>query len=388
MNYSYPTTGRLDVVDALRGFAIASILVLHNLEHFDFAFFPDYLPDWLKTIDSYFWDTMFFLFGGKSYSIFALLFGFTFFIQDSHQAAKGNDFRGRFAWRLLLLLGFSAVNSVFYQGDILTFFAVFGLLLIPVCRLSDRWVFAIMLFLLLQPYELGSLIALGVNPDATYHMTNCGAWFARTGEFFAGNSVPAMMKCNLTYGKWTVILWNLENGRFFQIPALFMAGMLIGRRGLFVASEESLKFWKKAVLWGFVAFALCYLLKNCGAEFFARPEMNRIAVKLFGFWSNLGLTVVLIGLFFSLYQNESWRKTLNVFTPLGKMSLTNYVLSSVFGFFVYYGCGLGLYRYTGATMSFIIGLILVIGLWWFCTLYGKNHKHGPLEHIWHKLTWI
>ncbi|MGQ1946961.1 DUF418 domain-containing protein [Geofilum sp. OHC36d9] len=23
-----------------------------------------------------------------------------------------------------------------------------------------------------------------------------------------------------------------------------------------------------------------------------------------------------------------------------------------------------------------------------CVYWGKNHKHGPLESIWHKLTWI
>lgn len=388
MDLKYANTGRLDVVDALRGFAIASILVLHNLEHFDYSFFPEYLPAWLQTIDKYFWDTMFFLFGGKSYSIFALLFGFTFFIQDSHQQLKGNDFRSRFAWRLLWLFLFSVVNSIFFQGDILTFFAVFGLFLIPVCRLSDKWVLAIMIFLLLQPYELGSLIALGVNPDASYHMTNSPFWFHKTHEFFEGASIPAMMRCDLSYGKWAVILWNFENGRMFQMPALFMAGMLLGRRGLFVPSEESRNFWKKAALWGFVAFAVFFLLKNCKAEFFARPEMNRIATKLFGFWSNLGFTALLIGLFVSLYNLDSWKKALDIFAPLGKMSLTNYMFSSVFGFFVYYGCGLGLYKFTGATMSFFIGLILVAGLWWFCTLYGRNHKRGPLEQLWHKLTWI
>ena len=71
---------RLNVVDALRGFAIMAIMLLHNIEHFDFYFFPEYLPSWLKAIDKGIWDTMFFLFGGKAYAIFALLFGLTFYI--------------------------------------------------------------------------------------------------------------------------------------------------------------------------------------------------------------------------------------------------------------------------------------------------------------------
>jgi len=75
---------RLHVVDALRGFAIVSIMLLHNLEHFDFYFFPQNLPVWMKALDKNIWDTMFFLFSGKSYAIFALLFGLTFFIQSDN----------------------------------------------------------------------------------------------------------------------------------------------------------------------------------------------------------------------------------------------------------------------------------------------------------------
>lgn len=87
---------RIEVVDALRGFAIMSIMLLHNIEHFDYYFFPEFFPDWLKALDKIIWDTLFFLFGGKSYAIFALLFGFSFYIQNNNQEQKGKDFRVRF----------------------------------------------------------------------------------------------------------------------------------------------------------------------------------------------------------------------------------------------------------------------------------------------------
>ena len=102
-------SSRLHVVDALRGFAIVSIMLLHNIEHFDFYYEPAGLPSWMVSLDKGIWDTLFFLFGGKSYAIFALLFGLTFFIQSDNQKRKGRDFRGRFAWRLLLLFMFFTV---------------------------------------------------------------------------------------------------------------------------------------------------------------------------------------------------------------------------------------------------------------------------------------
>jgi len=215
-------SSRLHVVDALRGFAIVSIMLLHNIEHFDFYYLPEGLPDWMVSLDKGIWDTLFFLFGGKSYAIFALLFGLTFFIQSDNQAKRGRDFRGRFAWRLLLLLLFGIVNSSFYQGDILTIYAVIGLVLIPVARLEDRIVFWIALFLMLQPYEWLSLFRglqdTGIKPADPVSWS----YFARTGDHITGNSLVKTWIGNLTIGKPAVLYWNWENGRVFQTAsALF-----------------------------------------------------------------------------------------------------------------------------------------------------------------------
>ena len=42
---------RIQVIDALRGFAIVSIMLLHNMEHFDYYFIPADLPAWMTTLD-------------------------------------------------------------------------------------------------------------------------------------------------------------------------------------------------------------------------------------------------------------------------------------------------------------------------------------------------
>lgn len=108
---------------------------------------------------------MFFTFSGKAYCIFALLFGFSFFIQDNSQKQKGKDFRGRFAWRLVLLLFIACINSALFPGEILILYALLGYVLIAVCRLSTRTVTIIAVILLLQPIELGQIIYALINPD-------------------------------------------------------------------------------------------------------------------------------------------------------------------------------------------------------------------------------
>ena len=71
---------RIEVVDALRGFAVMAIILVHNLEHFIFPVYPADSPEWLEVLDQGVLNVVFSLFAGKAYAIFALLFGFTFYI--------------------------------------------------------------------------------------------------------------------------------------------------------------------------------------------------------------------------------------------------------------------------------------------------------------------
>lgn len=82
------TPPRIEVVDALRGFAVMAIILLHNIEHFNYYSFPEETSGWLQSVNSGIWDTMFFLFGGKAYAIFALLFGFTFYLMLASREKK------------------------------------------------------------------------------------------------------------------------------------------------------------------------------------------------------------------------------------------------------------------------------------------------------------
>lgn len=42
---------RIEVVDALRGFAVMAIILVHNVEHFIFPVYPLDSPGWLKVLD-------------------------------------------------------------------------------------------------------------------------------------------------------------------------------------------------------------------------------------------------------------------------------------------------------------------------------------------------
>jgi uncharacterized protein len=381
-------TPRVEVVDALRGFAIMSIMLLHNIEHFDYYNFPEALPEWIKFLDKIIWETLFFLFGGKSYAIFALLFGFSFFIQNDNQQKKGNDFRARFLWRLLLLLGFGVINTVFYEGDILMIYAVLGLVLIPVCKWNDKAVFITAVIFMLQPFEWVKYFYMLLHPEFVPAPNVSDHYFGLMGEYFKSNSFLDYAIGNIRIGRLASVFWSWENGRFFQAPSLFLLGMLIGRKKLFIASIESNLFWKKALQYAITLFIPLFLFKKYLPNIIARKAtMNSLSIIVTS-WSNLAFMIVLVSLFLLIYQKESFHNVFRKFIPFGKMSLTNYIMQSIVGSFIYYRYGLGLIEYTGATYCLLIGIVLFVLQLAFCSWWLKTHKQGPLEYIWHKATWI
>lgn len=379
---------RLHVVDALRGFAIVSIMLLHNIEHFDFYFLPANLPVWMVVLDKWIWDGLFFLFGGKVYAIFALLFGLTFFIQSKNQENKGKDFRGRFAWRLILLFMFGLINSAFYQGDILLIYAVIGFILIPFAKLSNKVVLAIAVFLMLQPYEFYNLIYAVQNPAIELSDPVSWSYFAKTGEYITGSSLIDTLIGNLTIGKTAVLLWNWENGRIFQTASLFMFGMLAGRKSLFEISEKKISLWKNTLFISIFVFIPLFIIKMFHSDWISSGAVNRPFGVIISSYSNMAFMLVLVSGFVLLYQRKFFHKILNIFTSIGKMSLSNYIIQSVIGSFIYYGYGLGLYQYTGATYCLLIGILLATLQGYFSGWYIRNFTRGPLENLWHKGTWI
>jgi uncharacterized protein len=58
----------------------------------------------------------------------------------NRQRQNNIDFRWRFIWRLIILLFFGFVHSLLYRSDILQVYALLGMVLVLVERLSTNWV--------------------------------------------------------------------------------------------------------------------------------------------------------------------------------------------------------------------------------------------------------
>ena len=166
-----------------------------------------------------------------------------------------------------------------------------------------------------------------------------------------------------------------------------MLGMLAGRKKLFVTTDTNQRFWKKTILYSILAFIPLFIIKEGLPVWISQEAVRRPLITIFTSWSNLAFMILLVSGFVTAFEKLSGG-FLTAFSPIGKMSLSNYMIQSMLGSFIYYGFGLGLYKYTGASYCLLIGIGLATIQWIFSTWWLNNHKYGPLEGIWHKLTWI
>ena len=156
----HPVSGsnRIDFLDALRGFAVLGIFIA-NLPYFAGTAFLSEAE--LASMQITTWDSGVMAFQhvfveAKFYSLFSLLFGVGFGLQQRRAMAKNQDLPSFFARRMwfLLLIGF--IHLIVWIGDILVLYALLG--------------FVLLLFREMPPRKLliwaGTLLAAPVLLDA------------------------------------------------------------------------------------------------------------------------------------------------------------------------------------------------------------------------------
>ena len=361
---------RIDVADALRGIAVAGIILYHSVEHFD-VFTQEPIVHTLpcdKTVA----DVLAWLLSGKMYGVFAMLFGLSFFIMNDNQQQKGCNFSGRFAWRMCLLFGFGLINVAFYDGDILMLYACYGLLLIPISYLPSKAVWCIIALLAIQPVELFCLLA-SINIDHTklWELYNQTLALHETGTFWenAVNNLQCGFELNLRY--------NVFSGRLTQLLCLFILGMQLGRQRLFYNEGRNLQVWHRLLL----VSALVVLVLSF-------VDYSPIASWMTPIYNLFILLLIVSAVVSAWYAFEGVRKVLHHLCIFGRMSLTNYLLQSIVGCAIFYGYGLACYRLLGVTYAVMVGAAMVVGQYCFARFWFSTHSRGPLEGLWRKLTWI
>jgi len=162
---------RIEVVDILRGFAIVGILLVNM-----YGFAGMQLnPQSYTGLDRIVVILVLLFAQAKFYSLFSFLFGWGMWIQMSRAISKGINFVPLYLRRMLILLVIGILHGIFiWSGDILTVYAVLGMLLILFRKSSERTLKIAISLLLIIP------IVVNLPGDT---MNGFRDWYAQITDF-------------------------------------------------------------------------------------------------------------------------------------------------------------------------------------------------------------
>jgi uncharacterized protein len=379
-NRGVKANNRIEMVDALRGYALLGLFLVHCVERFELY--------WLDPQPDAWFDTTMAIFAGKAFAIFALLFGFSFATIMANERARGGDYTVRFAWRLALLFAIGTLHALVYRGDILQVLAAVGLIMIPFDRLrSDRAIaiVALLLFaqvpLLARAWAAAEGAGWAIAParfflDSGLATQATGTW----GEALASNAGPGMA------AKWS---FYLETGRVVEIAGLFLVGMLLQRRALFAEAAARRGLWLSVAVvgaLGWIAVTLIEPLVLPTAPEAGGAPMQRQSIEwLTGQWRALSAMAFQVAVFVLAWHSPLGR-ALALLIPAGRMTLTLYVGQSLVAAGLLYGYGLGLYDDLSSPAVVLGGLAAFAAQIAFAALWFRAFRFGPLEWLWRAAT--
>lgn len=389
------TTSRINVIDALRGFALIGIAIAHMTEQYLGGPPPSNIENFgmMMPADGIVAGLTFLLIRGKFFAIFSLLFGLSFFIQMDRGAAKDPNYRGRFVWRLVLLFIIGFGHHMLYRGDILTIYALIGLPLVLFRRVPDRWLWVAIVFLVFGSKFLVLAAKLQLGLDDPLLAEASTAQNDVYYETIKNGSLWEVMKANAGFGFISKMSFQVDVfGRAYQTLALFLAGLWLGRRGWFHQAADRKRTWKR-ITWIGLTVSLVALVPTVlimsGVQ--GMEDTNNWPSMIgFGFYDlhNWGLTAFFIGGFVLLYLRPNTQKWLSGLAPYGRMGLSNYVFQTLCGVLIFFGFGLGFIGEMGTTAALSIAIVVTIFQIWVSKWWLKRYHYGPLEWLWRCGTYM
>lgn len=380
---------RIELLDALRGFALFGILLANILFWSGWGLMTEEQRIAFAGAEAATWQHRFhhLLVDGKFYTIFSLLFGLGFALQIARLSARGIEGLRVYRRRVLVLLGIGLVHSwLIWDGDILTLYALLGLVLpffhswrerslmiaaavlIFLVPIAGMWLFARLGW---EPhqhlYALSFSIAesLGADPAPEKALE----WLRR--DDFAG---WASWQLSGTPYSWAQ---RLESWRIPKVLGIMLVGMAAGRRLASGGLLENRRLLRQVLVAG-LAIGL-----PASAAYALLPGQGQAD------WPSLIGTVPL-ALAYAAAFVLAWpraRPILRHFVPVGRMALTNYLSHSVIGLIFFFGIGFGLAGTLSPLVFYTVALLifgaqLIFSRWWL-----DRHEQGPAEALWRFATY-
>ena len=379
-----PPDERIVTLDIVRGVAVMGILAMNIV---DFAgpsnvYVNPVAAGPVGTADLGSWLFNFVFFDGKMRGLFSFLFGASILLVMDRAAAAGQSPAKVHYSRMFWLLVFGLLHYfLIWHGDILALYAPVGMIAFLFRKASPHKLVAAAIILLAVQLALFTAIALAPPPELAESM---------------GVLTPQALQETLALhrGSWM----GLANHQFEQwngpIMSVFLFGwetlgyMLLGMAGLrtgFLTGDWAPSSYRKVMLVGFgigipASLVLAWLEMRSGFEtnaVFGLAETATIAIR--------PLMIVAIASLVILATRKGGALVDRI-AAAGRAAFTNYLGTSIFMTFLFYGYGFGYY----GRLSRIELWLPVLAAWALMLVWSKpwldRHRYGPFEWLWRSLS--
>jgi uncharacterized protein len=313
----------------------------------------------------------------KAITLFSVLFGVGLAIQFDRLAANPRRTM-LLVRRLAVLLGFGLAHLLLiWNGDILTEYAIAGLLILPLLFVP-AWasLFAAAALFCVHVF-MGHLPLPFSFPDAawmTRHIAEARAMYAH-GSFL---DVAAFRIAEVP---------NIATLLAFIFPrtmALMLFGAWIWRTGLLrhLGKHSRVLLRCSAAL---IGPGLLLSLEHYG--FTSALRGSAAAESLVDGFAPIVLAFGYAALLLGLSQSSAVQPVFAWFAPVGRMAFTNYIVQSIVLTLLFYGFGFGLMGRAGVAGGLGIAALIYAAQSWGSAWWLDRHRFGPLEWLWRTLMY-
>ncbi|MGA3599139.1 DUF418 domain-containing protein [Lysinibacillus agricola] len=390
---------RIETIDVLRGFALFGI-ILANIVWFLYPVYmqedPSFKNEWTS-----FWNqadytvksllTMFV--DGKFVMLFSMLFGFGMVIMQERAAAKQLNFWGIYSRRLIALFIFGCLHAYFiWFGDILTDYAILGLLLLLMHKLKSNAMLIISITLYSLLFGVFTLGALSSNPTMTMTMSEESRQLMQvTIDAHQNGSIQELMDANLmerTFytmrnGLYILFLGNPIFYLFTNLPFLlmFLFGAAVAKKKWIQRFED----YRKGF---FITWLLTFITGGTLSWILPFFLENASAAQLIQYMSSPLLTIFYAISLIFIYQTVKGKKVLQWLAFPGRMAFTNYIGQSIICTLLFGPFAFGVYGKLHLTTAIIIAIVIFVLQMIFSKLWLSKFRFGPLEYVWRSITYL